>query len=64
MSVMTLSSLLAHPTVLQAAAWAQDIEARGVLRGIGRLIFFLVIGLVVVGVIIGVLIARMFNRRR
>ena len=61
---MVLRSLLAHPTVLQAAAWAQDIEARGVLRGIGRLILFLAIGLIVLGLILGVLIARVFNRRR
>ena len=59
-----LRSLLVQPAVLQAAAWAQDVEARGVLRGIGRLILFLVIGLIVAGVIIGVLVARMFNRRK
>lgn len=64
MFAMVPSSLHAHPTVLQAVAWAQDIDARGVLRGIGRFILVLVIVLIIVGIIIGVLIARMFNRRR
>ena len=61
---MILRSTLVHPAVLQVTALAQDIEARGFLRGVGRLILFIVIALVIIGIVIGVLVARMFNRRR
>jgi hypothetical protein len=56
--------MLLRPVVSQTLAVAQDIEARGFLRGVGRLILFIIIALVVIGVVIGVLVGRVFNRRR
>jgi preprotein translocase subunit SecG len=52
-------------TSLHAALYTgMDLEARGVLRGIGRLILFVVILFIVLGIVLGVLAARMFNRKR
>lgn len=61
---MFLPPLTAHPAVVQALAAAQDIEAKGFLRGVGRLILIVIVVLVVIGAVAGFLVARMFNKRR
>jgi small-conductance mechanosensitive channel len=61
---MVLSEMLTHPTVAQVVGAAQDIEARGFLRGVGKLILIIIVVLVVLGVILGVSLSRFVNRRR
>jgi phosphotransferase system glucose/maltose/N-acetylglucosamine-specific IIC component len=56
--------LLTHPTVANAVGAAQEIEARGFLRGVGKLILVIVVVLVILGVILGVSLSRFVNRRR
>jgi len=53
-----------HPAVLQVLLVANEIEARGVMRGIGRLILFVIPIFVVLAVLGGLLLSRVFRRRR
>jgi hypothetical protein len=55
---------MGRPAVVQGLAAVQDIEARGFLRGVGRLILIIIVVLVVIGAVLGFLVARIFNRRR
>jgi hypothetical protein len=59
-----LPLLWLHPTIAQTLAGAGDLEARGLLRGIGRLIVGVVVILLIIGVLLGILLARMFGRGR
>jgi phosphotransferase system glucose/maltose/N-acetylglucosamine-specific IIC component len=61
---MVLTHLLTHPAVVNAVAAAQDIEARGFLRGVGKLVLIIIVVLVILGVVLGVTLSRFVNRRR
>jgi hypothetical protein len=61
---MEMHSMLLHPLVAQMLFWAQDVEARGFLRGIATFIVVVVVFLLVIGVVLGLLVARLFGRRR
>ncbi|MCW2508360.1 MAG: hypothetical protein JWP68_1508 [Modestobacter sp.] len=61
---MVLHGVLTHPTVGNVVGAAQEIEARGFLRGVGKLILVIVVVLVILGVILGVSLSRFVNRRR
>jgi predicted Na+-dependent transporter len=61
---MVLARLPAHPALAPVTAWAEDIQARGLLRGIAGFILVVVVLLVLIGIVIGVLVARRFGRRR
>jgi hypothetical protein len=50
-------------TATQAGLLAAELEARGVLAGIGKFILFMIIILVVIGALIGFTVARRFRRR-
>jgi small-conductance mechanosensitive channel len=61
---MVLPGMLTHPTVANVVGTAQEIEARGFLRGVGKLVLIIVVVLVVLGVVLGVSLSRFVNRRR
>jgi small-conductance mechanosensitive channel len=56
--------MLTRPTVATALGAAQEIEARGFLRGVGKLILIIIVVLVILGVVLGVSLSRFVNRRR
>jgi phosphotransferase system glucose/maltose/N-acetylglucosamine-specific IIC component len=61
---MVLHAMLTHPMVANAVGTAQEIEARGFLRGVGKLILIIIVVLVILGVVLGVSLSRFVNRRR
>jgi hypothetical protein len=61
---MALHGMLTRPTVATALGAAQEIEARGFLRGVGKLILIIIVVLVILGVVLGVSLSRFVNRRR
>ena len=61
---MNLHVVMSQPAVANTLEAAQDLEARGFLRGVGRLILVIIVILVILGVLLGVGLSRMFNRRK
>jgi hypothetical protein len=51
-------------TVTQAGLLAAELEARGLLAGVGKFILFVIIILVVIGGLIGFTVARRFGGRK
>jgi small-conductance mechanosensitive channel len=61
---MVLHGMPTHPTVANAVGTAQEIEARGFLRGVGKVVLIIIVVLVILGVILGVSLSKFVNRRR
>jgi hypothetical protein len=61
---MNLHLVMSHPAAVNTLVAAQDLEARGFLRGVGRLILIVIVVLVILGVVVGVGLSRMINRRK
>jgi hypothetical protein len=61
---MNLQLVMSQPVAANVLAVGQDLEARGFLRGVGRLILIIVVVLVVLGVLLGVGLSKMINRRK
>ena len=48
--------------LMQTAQIAQDLEAKGFLRGVGKAILGIIVVILLFGILIGFLVGRMFRR--
>jgi sulfur transfer complex TusBCD TusB component (DsrH family) len=51
-------------TLVQIMALAEDLEARGVMRGVGKLLLYGILFLIVIGIVMGLLAGRLFRGGR